>query len=255
MHPAFAVHDAFLCVKLAESGVIGATRSLEGKNGFFKAYSPNEKKDLNRLVGRLGQKWDWLDNALKPYPACRMTHAIIELAGNIHDEFKKVHNRAPVVDDIQQVRLSIPESNFILVGDPTPNKIHPLNIVDGQFSAYFQAAIALLGGSRTGLQAYKRLTDPEVNALTSKITVIADAGAVRGFPGRIQILWKDGKEEERYQEFALGEVQHPFARDMVEEKFVSVVGPVCEEDKAKDILQAIDKLEDSSVAALLAMVR
>ena len=249
------MHDAFLCVNLAESGVIGATRSLEGKNGFLKAYSPNEKKDLNRLVEGLGQKWDWLDNALKPYPACRMTHAIIELAGNIHNEFEKVHDRTLVVDDIQQVRLSIPESNFILVGDPTPNKIHPLNVVDGQFSAYFQAAIALLHGSRTGLQAYKRLTDPEVNALTSKIKVIADPRAVRGFPGRIQIVWKDGKEEERYQEFALGEVQNPFTRERVEEKFVSLVSPACGEDKAKEILQAIDKLEDSSVAALLETVR
>ena len=255
LHPGFAVHDAFMCVTLAEAGVIGATRSIEGKNGFLHAYSPNPNKDLARLVDGLGHDWVWLNNALKPYPACRMTHALIELAGNIHTAFAKLHGRALATDDIRAITLWIPASNFILVGDPTPNKIHPINAIDGQFSAYFQVANALLFGSNTALGAYKKLRDPRINDLTAKTTVVADEKAVRGFPGQIRISWKSGLEEEKYQEFALGEVQHPFAQDRVEDKFLSLAAPVYGEGKAKQILQAIDGMEGQSVEALLQLLQ
>lgn len=254
LHPGFAVHDAFLCVSLAEAGVIGATRSIEGKNGFLKAYSPNENKDLNRLTKSLGHDWEWLGNALKPYPACRMTHALIELAGNIHTEYVATYKTAITPADLDKITLSIPASNFILVGDPTPNKIHPNNVVDAQFSAYFQVANALLYGSPSGLQGYKRLRDPAIDEVCAKTTVLPDE-QVRGFPGRIRILWKNGKEEERYQEFALGEVQHPFTRPRVEEKYFSLVSPTIGESKARQILNVIDGLESASVEGLIELLR
>lgn len=184
-----------------------------------------------------------------------MTHAIIELAGNIHTTFAKQHNRALSADDIQQITLFIPASNFILVGDPTPNKIHPINVIDGQFSVYFQAANALLFGSNTGLVAYQRLTDQGIHELCSKTTVIADPTAVRGFPGRIRLLWKDGVEEEKYQEFALGEVQHPYTRDRVEEKFFYLVTPAFGEAKAKEILKTMDDLEGNTIEGLVQLLQ
>lgn len=82
LHAGFAVHDAYMCVGLAEAGVVGATNAIEGKMGFLQAYSPGEK-DLDRLVRGLGKEWCWLSSSLKPYPACRMTHCFIEIAGSI----------------------------------------------------------------------------------------------------------------------------------------------------------------------------
>ena len=244
-----------MCVALAEAGVIGATRSIEGKNGFLKAYSPNENKDLQRLVEGLGHEWAWLSNALKPYPACRMTHAIIELAGNVHTAFAEQNGRALTADDIEEITLWTPTSNFILVGDPTPNKIHPVNVIDGQFSLYFQAANALLFGSDTGLRAYQRLTDASIHKICDKITVIPDAHAVRGFPGRIRILWKNGIQEEKHQEFALGEVQNPYTRNRVEEKFFSLISPFCGDVKSRQILRTIDNLENETIERLLELLR
>jgi 2-methylcitrate dehydratase PrpD len=254
LHPGFAVHDAFLCVNLAESGVIGAKAIIEGKNGFLKAYSSNQP-DLSRLTKGLGHHWVWLDSALKPYSACRMTHALIELAGNVHADFATEKKRLPLPDDILDITIWIPVSNFILVGDPTPNKIYPQNVVDGQFSAYFQVANALLYGSRTGLQAYKKLRDPAINALTSKTTVVADHSAVRGFPGKMRITWQDGTVEEKYQEYALGEVQHPFERARVEEKFFSLMDPFYGRDKAEEILRTVNDLETATTEKLLKLLQ
>ncbi|KAK3058450.1 hypothetical protein LTR09_000014 [Extremus antarcticus] len=250
MHPGFAVHDAFMCVALAEAGVVGATRIIEGKMGFLQAYSPNPSPDLQRLVSGLGEEWIWQGSSLKPYPACRMTHGFIELCGKICDD----HGGKVTAADVKAITLSTSPSCFKLVGDPTPNKIHPENVIDGQFSAYFQAANALVYGSATGMKAYQRLQDKDVNALCDKITVDRDS-SMSSFQARMQVEWADGKVEDFRQDFPLGEVEHPFTRDKVDEKFSSLAAPVYGKGKAADIIKTIDGLEGKSVEELLVLLR
>ena len=250
LHPGFAVHDAFMCVSLAEAGVIGATRIIEGKMGFLQAYSPNPNPDLQRLTGGLGTEWIWLTSSLKPFPACRMTHGFIEMSGNVNGE----HNSKVLASDVKDITLSMSPSCFKLIGDPRPNKVHPNNVIDGQFSAYFQTANALVYGSATGLQAYQRLQDKDINALCDKISVKIDTSMV-SFQAHMVIEWADGKVEEKAQKFPLGEAQHPFTRDKVDEKFLSLAAPVFGKGKANDIIKMIDGIEDHSVEDLLVLLR
>ena len=250
LHPGFAVHDAFMCVSLAEAGVIGATKIFEGKMGFFQAYSPNPSPDFERLTSGLGKKWMWMTSSLKPYPACRMIHGFIELSGNVNGE----HKGKVLASDVNSITLSMSPASFKLVGDPAPNKIHPENVIDGQFSAYFQVANALVYGSETGLLAYQRLDDKDIYALSDKITVKIDNGMV-GFVAALRIEWADGNVEEKVQKFPLGEVQHPFTRDKVDEKFLSLASPVYGKGKAKDVISMIDDMEKHSVEDLLVLLR
>ncbi|TKA34848.1 hypothetical protein B0A54_14061 [Friedmanniomyces endolithicus] len=196
LHPGFAVHDAFMCVALAEAGVVGASRILEGTSGFLKAYTPSESVSLERLVGGLGEEWGWLGSSLKPYPACRMTHAFIELSGDMQTARAKGSTVSP--DDIGSVELRMSPANYILVGDPTPNKRHPTNVIDAQFSAYFQ--------------------------LTDKISVKTDE-SMSGFGAKMSVQWIDGQLDSKEQQFPLGETEHPFTRDKVEEKFMALAVP------------------------------
>lgn len=251
LHPGFAVHDAFVCVSLAEAGVIGATKIIEGKMGFLHAYSPNEEKDLQRLTEDLGSHWEWLRSSLKPYPACRMTHAFIEIAGNLHN----AHNSGQVApSDIDNIVLTMTSANFSLVGDPTPNKIHPENVIDAQFSAYYQVANALLYGSATGMQAYHKLEDSTIHSLCDKISVNKDE-SIKQFGAKLQITWADGRSETIEQAFPLGEEQHPFTRDRVDEKFLSLAAPVYGKGKAAEIIKLIDTMEQHSVDDLLVKLR
>jgi len=263
LHPGFAVHDAFICVNLASAGVIGATRIFEGKMGFLHAYSPNQNKDLHRLTSNLGSSWEWLKSSLKPYPACRMTHALIEIAGNLHTSHKTNNNNNNASNanntitpsSITSITLTLTTANNSLVGDPTPNKIHPANVIDAQFSAYYQVANALLYGSATGMAAYDRLNDPEIHSLCDKITVRIDDDAIKQFGARLEITWASGKSETIEQAFPLGEPEHPFTRERVDEKFTSLAGPVYGEGRAGEIIRLIDALEEHSVEELLVKVR
>jgi len=251
LHPGFAVHDAFMCISLAEAGVIGATRIFEGKMGFLHAYSPNPNKDLHRLTAHLGSEWEWLKSSLKPYPACRMTHALIEIAGNLHNS----HNNGNITpSDIEKITLTMTTANHSLVGDPTPNKIHPENVIDAQFSAYYQVANALLYGSATGMKAYHKLSDAQIHTLCDKISVRTD-NSIKQFGAKMEITWSNGASETIEQAFPLGEPEHPFTRDRVNEKFASLAAPVYGKGKAAEIVRLIDSLEEHSVEDLLVKVR
>ncbi|KAK3673369.1 hypothetical protein LTR78_006602 [Recurvomyces mirabilis] len=257
LHPGFAVHDAFMCVALAEAGVIGASGAIEGETGgFLQAYTPSQDVSLERLVGRLGEEWCWLASSLKPYPACRMTHGFIEMSGRIHDSAVKP-NGTLALDQISNIHMTMSPANYILIGNPTPNKVHPTNTIDAQFSAYFQVANTLVHGAKTGdMSPYTRLASPVIHALSEKITVTTD-GTMKGFAARMRIVWADGRKEEIEQQFPLGEVEHPFTKDKVREKFMSLAEPVYGPEKSVRITEMVEKLDsgDQDVMSLIRLLR
>jgi len=141
-------------------------------------------------------------------------------------------------------------------GDPTPNKIHPQNIIDAQFSAYYQTANSLNHGSATGMKTYEaaRLTDPAVHALSELIVVEPVEGMV-GFAADLEIIWQDGKVERTVQALPLGEVGHPFTKEKVDEKFRSLAEPVLGAKRAGEVIKVVDDLEQKSVEELLVLLR
>jgi 2-methylcitrate dehydratase PrpD len=62
----------------------------------------------------------------------------------------------------------------MLVAETDPRKRAPHNSVDGQFSAVFQAAVALLDG-RVDWDSYQHITDPDLRGLTAHIELTTDA--------------------------------------------------------------------------------
>ncbi|EHY58274.1 hypothetical protein HRR83_004867 [Exophiala dermatitidis] len=251
LHPGFAVHDAFQCVALAEAGVIGAAKILEGTRfGFLHAYSPKENKDINYLVSDLGKRWEFLETSLKPFPACRMTHGFIEYAAKLGRD--KGYSRA---SDVKGITLSLSPNNLLVVGARTPNKVHPENMVDAQFSAYFTTANSFLYGSDNVVKCYEkeRLHDPEVRALADKIVCVADT-EIKQFGSKIKVEYKDGKVEEVNIPFPLGEAQHPFTRDQVEKKFYSLVDPVLGRQRGDKIRETVENIEKASVTELLGLL-
>ena len=241
MHPGFAAHDAFVCVALAEAGVVGATKIIEGKFGFLHAYSPRPNKDMERLTRDLGSEWTWLASSLKPYPACRMTHGFIEMAGKLGDVKR---------DDVEHITLTMNPQNYLLVGQTIPNKLHPKNSIDAQFSAYYQTANAWLYGANTGWKAYSKLNDEALHEMCDRISVVQDSSCWN-FECRIKVRWTDGKEMEQVLLEPLGEVSHPYTRDKVDEKFHSLADPVYGAQKAETVIKMIDDIERHTVTELL----
>jgi 2-methylcitrate dehydratase PrpD len=244
LHPGFAAHDALLALAFAQCGVIGATAPLEGRYGLLAGYT--NQSSPAALTDRLGSWWPSGATALKPFPNCRLTHAAIEAAIQLRDEAgAQLHAELSAAlrnGKRLQVRLS-PKAAQI-VGEALPNKVQPINIVDAQFSVYFQVAAAWLDG-RSTWQSYDRLGAPDVKALCAAIDVVSDdslplAGA--------QITL--GELSARIEE-PLGEDARPFEGAPLRAKFDSLAVPVFGHARSAEIAARIGVLEDEPRAAAL----
>ena len=247
LHPGFAAHDAFLCVALAEAGVLGPTKVLEGSNGFFHAYS--EKTDPEALLQGLGKEWEMLATAVKLYPACRSTHAAIELAADLRTDATR--------DEVDSITVTLSPVCHHIVGKPVPNKLRPANIVDAQFSIYFQTAIVWLDGSETGWSAYSRIHDQDVQDLCARITCVAAELGTKDMEGlgcRMKVRLRDGSEKEKFLLVPSGEEGNPISFGQVRNKFCGLMRPLMKEENLLRILDIVADVEKHGLRDLTALL-
>jgi 2-methylcitrate dehydratase PrpD len=81
------------------------------------AYAPNPTPE--RAVQHLGEAWELMNTAVKPYPSCRYGHAGIDAALAL----RAANDLGP--SEISRVRLGLPRSGMLLIGDPARRKPTP----------------------------------------------------------------------------------------------------------------------------------
>lgn len=249
LHPGFAAHNALMALAFAEAGVLGARAPIEGRYGLLNGYSnaPNPQ----HLTAALGTRWTLVETAIKPYPSCRFTHAAIEAALMLRE---RVPARARAGASLQ-VRLS-PKAVQI-VGERVANKLRPQNIVDGQFSVYFQTAVAWADG-RCDWDSYQKLGTRAIEKLTGRIEVVADPSvAFAGAEVSMQVSVENNgnRLSERLDE-PLGEPQRPLSWEQLEHKFLTTAGPVFGVTGSRAMSRRIMRLEEEeSVARLILRFR
>ncbi|KAK5633302.1 hypothetical protein RRF57_009016 [Xylaria bambusicola] len=245
LHPGFAVHDAFVAVALAEAGVVGATRPIEGKYGALHSYSATST--TAGLTDNLGSEWIFRETAIKPFPACRMTHSAIEAVSNVAKEAEG--------KTVEHITVALSTSCYQIVGPPDANRIHPRTIVDGQFSMYYQVAIACLHGMDIGWAMYDKsqMESPEVAALCDKVEVVIQDD-VADLAVRLTVKWTDGTATEASQVFPLGEQEHPFVKERVRGKFLRMVAPAYDRHTAQAILATIEEIDRRSTRDLMKLL-
>ena len=139
-----------------------------------------------------------------------------------------------------------------IVGIPQPNKIHPENLVDAQFSNYYQLAVAWLFGAGIGFSAYNedKFSDARLRTLCDRITCIKDEDCpVWGTI--LDIEMEDGTRVHKEMAHPIGEEEHPFSSEQVRGKFRSLVGQVYDGSRMEDIISAVDGIERASIADLM----
>jgi len=75
-HVGQAAQNGLICAVMAAEGFIGPAQAFEGRYGFLHAYSKNS--ELQTVVAGLGEVWETMNIAIKPYPSCRYSHAAID---------------------------------------------------------------------------------------------------------------------------------------------------------------------------------
>ena len=246
-HVGHAAANGVMAAALAAEGYKGASDPVEGKAGFLHAYAPNP--DPERAIEGLGETWETLSLAVKPYPTCRYSHAALDGILKLREE----HNLQ--ADEIESVEVGLPEMGWKIIGEG--DKHHPKSVVDGQFSMAFCAAVALREGRMAWDDYATHLADPNTLALTRKVSAVVDPRADAEFPMQMSGVVRVRTASQEYVQFIRvpkGEPENFLTNSELREKFDTLVGPYLATEQADSLAEGLLHLEQSNnVSSLLAL--
>lgn len=250
-HVGHAAMCGLIASTLAREGYKGAADAIEGKWGFLHAYAP--ASDAAKAVDGLGQRWETLKIAVKPYPSCRYSHAAIDGILALARE----HGIKP--EEVEEVDVGLPEPGWKLIGDPEAAKQSPKSVVDGQFSMAFCASVALRSGGFAWDDYARHLGDPATLALCKRVRTRVDPRAQADFPGEmsaaVRIRTARGTFE-TYVRVPKGEPENFLTAAELRAKFDGLTAPYLSErqrDEFAGALLALDQARD--IGALLRLSR
>jgi 2-methylcitrate dehydratase PrpD len=244
-----AAMNGLIAAALAQQGFRGSAEAIEGRHGLLAGYT--DAPHPERVLAGLGQDWETLKIAVKPYPSCRYTHAALD--GLI--ALRARHGLAAA--DVRALEVGLHRSGVVLVGEPEAAKRRPRNVVDGQFSMAFTAAVALDLG-RFGWDDYRRLGEPAIDALCDKVRVRRDetveAAAPHPFGARVSLQTSKGDFELLIRDPS-GEPESFPDEAALRGKFLTLAGPVLGEGAAGFADAILDLDRFASVAEALKLAR
>jgi 2-methylcitrate dehydratase PrpD len=251
-HPGLATHSSFIAVGLAQAGVVGAAEVFEGEQGFLQGYALRPVPE--EATATLGQSYETLEVAIKPYSLCRYTHQTLELLIGLTRE------RDIDPGDVGAIVIEMPTYGVQLCGSPIEAKRNPTSAVDAQFSGPFAAALALTE-KRAGLDVFtdvleKGLSDDFRRLMSvTDVRQADDLDAIHPelWPGRVTIE-VGGETIEREARHMRGERELPMPIEGVQAKFAEL-SPRHDAATRSQVFDMIADLERRSARDLLAPVR
>ncbi|SHH67956.1 MmgE/PrpD family protein [Pollutimonas bauzanensis] len=235
LHPGRAAQSGLSAVLLARAGFTSSSRAIEAPRGFAHVLSSDPQ--LADATSGLGEQWQTLANSFKPYACGVVIHPIIDGCLALSSA------QAYAPDEIEQVALQVHPLVLELTG-----KTQPLTGLEGKFSVFHSAAIALLKGSSTAWNySDQAVRDPAVIALRERVTAQPQAG-MREDEARITIRLKNGQTIAHHVEHALGSLERPMSDSDLSGKFKDLardIWPAGQMEEALALCWRADTLADA----------
>jgi 2-methylcitrate dehydratase PrpD len=175
---------------LASKGITGCPEVLEGsslKGGFTQITSKVDPKP-ERITDKLGEHFTITDLYFKPFTACRHTHGAAQATLGL------LRDNKFSASDVEKVDVATYGMAEVAVGKGMPENG---TIVSAQFSIPYVVAACLIDNELGPLQlTEKRITSPDVLALSKKVSVKVDEELNKIYPektsSRVEITLKNG---------------------------------------------------------------
>jgi 2-methylcitrate dehydratase PrpD len=241
-HPGWAANAGITAAALAQQGFVGPRRAYEGRFGLYASHLQErwEPRDLPLATEALGEVWEVMQVAVKPFPACHFTHACADAAIML----KREHRLDPAA--IEKVTALVPAEVVKTVCEPVANKKRPANSYDAQFSIPFIVAAALLRGRFTLAELTpEAIADPQILALADRVEYEIDPGS--GFPryysGELVVEMRDGRRLGHREHQNRGCGDRPLSDAEILAKFRDNAGRSVAAERTQDIAEAMLALD------------
>jgi 2-methylcitrate dehydratase PrpD len=242
LHPGWAANTGITAAALAQQGFVGPKRVYEGRFGLYASHLQEryDPRDLALATRDLGEVWELLQVAVKPYPACHFTHACADAAIALRCE----HRLDPRT--IEHVEALVPAEVVQTVCEPVANKRRPANPYDAQFSIPFIVAAALTRGRFTLAELQpEALADRDILALADRVEYRIDpaSGFPRYYSGELVVTTAEGRRLSHREHMNRGCGDRPLADSDILAKFYDNAARAVAPDRARAIAGAILELD------------
>ena len=241
-HPGKTAENGLTAALLAQAGMSGPRQILEAEwGGFFGTYSHGIATPELTLED-LGTAFRIDRSGMKPHACCRGLHytidALLELmaetgcsAGDI--DAMVVHGNAQTVRQFDRQQIA--------------------TLLDAQFSMPYALAVVADSGRATIDQfSPSRADEPGIRRLMRATQVVADRTLAIGEYPPLELHLKDGRRVERAIAFGKGAPENPLSDAELALKVESLIAPVLGAERHREIVAAVERLDDTPDAAALA---
>jgi 2-methylcitrate dehydratase PrpD len=244
MHPGWSAHSALAAVALGRAGFLGPDTVFEApKGGFYATHIQRIPEGEALPTFELGENWQTLGIALKPYPCCHFIHAFVDAALELRGQF--------ALEDIERIECPLTADLHKMVAEPREACIRPAIPYRALFSVQYVVALALARG-RVDLAAFhdEPLNAPDVLSVAERTFCINDPASdfPRHFPGEVIVHLKDGRILRNRKAASLGTPDVPLSTAALKTKFMTNATRAISQQAAE---QLIDKVLNIETAASL----
>jgi 2-methylcitrate dehydratase PrpD len=238
-HPGRAAQNGLTAAVLAAKNFTSTEVGLEGKSGWVHVVSTDAKWD--EITGQLGSRFELRLNTYKPFACGIVLHPTIDACLQL----RAAHRLS--ADQIERIELAVHPLVLELTG-----KRAPQTGLEGKFSVYFAAAVAIVAGAAGPKQFSDALVgDPAVVALRDRVIATVTPG-IREEQVRAVITLKDGRRFEQAIEHVVGSVERPMSDADLDRKFLDLADGVIAPAQARtllDLCRTVDRLPRASELA------
>lgn len=253
-HAGQSAMNGVLCAEMGKAGYFAPAAIYEDKDGWLNTFSfkggtvgydpvlPNGIQNGEKLIENFGKKWEMADNSIKLHSCCRFTNNFCDCAIDIHNQpgfdwtkVKAIHAECNKFTDSRLCR-------------PEEVKRHPVNIVNAQFSLFYEIACGLVKG-RVIPESFteEAIKDERLNHLCNLITweINPDFEAVYPdrYPAKVTVAMEDGSVYVGEVAYPKGDPEYPATKEEVVEKFRQNAANTISAEKAEKIIELVDRIE------------
>ncbi|KAB8263543.1 hypothetical protein BDV32DRAFT_135792 [Aspergillus pseudonomiae] len=231
-HVGRAAQSGLLAAVLAQNGLGGSLQGLEAERGWANVVSTSQ--NLTEELSTLGDIWEITKNTFKPFPCDRILHAAIDGWIQIHDQAEEKDLDLTTIVNI--TARTHPRVLF-LTDNPEPQ-----TGLDGKFSVYHAAAVALLFGEATPIQFTDKVVQNSTVADLRKKVHVASDDAIAEHEAFVTTEFEDGTIVKVHVEEALGSIGKPLSAAQLKTKFLEHVGNHIGETRAQQAFDGFSQI-------------
>ena len=238
-HPGRAAQNGLTAAMLAARNFTSSNQAIEAKAGWANTLSTS--RNYAEITENLGKTYEISLNTYKPFACGIVIHPTIDGCIQLRNQNKLTAGQ------IEKVDLRVHPLVLELTGKKTPQ-----TGLEGKFSVYYAAAVAIVEGVGGEKQFSDKLVrDPQIVALRDRVTAVVDRSLAED-QVRIAITLKDGRRLEKFVEHAIGSVKNPLSDATLEAKFLDLADGVLPKNRAQALLERCWNVEKLAGAAEVA---